>query len=270
MNRVEISKIISARLIASLPELKVFYQNTRDKVSHFYIDDVLPEALAYEVYEAFPDTSVLKLNKTLREFKYITAQMNQCNPLVEEVLFAFQEQCVLDVISAIVGKSDIEADSDLYAGGISVMTQNHYLNPHLDNSHDININMWRVFNLLFYVSPDWSASSGGDLELWPEGVKGEKIAICSKFNRLVVMSTDNNSWHSVSPVISENTRNCISNYYFSPTPTSLTDEFHVTTFRARPGNSWVDLILRADGTIRSFARSVFKKGVKTSAHFYKK
>jgi hypothetical protein len=39
---------------------------------------------------------------------------------------------------------------------------------------------------------------GGNLELWPTGPKGQPITIVSKFNRLVVMITHKQSWHSVS------------------------------------------------------------------------
>ena len=80
------------------------------------------------------------------------------------------------------------------------MEKSQFLNPHLDNSHDKDRNKWRVLNLLYYVSPDWKQEFGGNLELWPDGMKGRQITLHSKFNRLAVMATHDASWHSVSPI----------------------------------------------------------------------
>ena len=96
------------------------------------------------------------------------------------------------------------------------------------------------------------------------------IVIHSKFNRLAVMATHNKSLHSVSPVLFEGYRCCISNYYFSKTPLVLTDTFHVTSFRGRPENKLNDIILKTDTWLRMMIRKVFKKGIKDNPHVYKK
>ncbi|EGH74806.1 hypothetical protein PSYAR_30109, partial [Pseudomonas syringae pv. aceris str. M302273] len=44
-------------------------------------------------------------------------------------------------------------------------------------------------------------------------VKSQKT-IVSAFNRLVVMETNKDSWHSVSAVSVSTARCCVSNYYF--------------------------------------------------------
>ena len=79
------------------------------------------------------------------------------------------------------------------------MAKGHFLNPHLDNSHDGEQKNYRVLNLLYYVSPDWKPEFGGNLELWDESVK-KPVEIPSLFNRLVLMSTNDKSWHSVNEV----------------------------------------------------------------------
>jgi Rps23 Pro-64 3,4-dihydroxylase Tpa1-like proline 4-hydroxylase len=52
------------------------------------------------------------------------------------------------------------------------MTRGHYLNPHIDNSHDKFRADYRVLDLLYYTSPDWQVEFGGSLELWPNGPRG--------------------------------------------------------------------------------------------------
>lgn len=269
-NRYDISKYIVEKLNAKHDLLQQSFNSSKDKIAFFYIDDLLPEEFVKNIYNAFPEPKKMTLNKTLREYKFIAAQMDKYDPLLEEIIYAFQEPEVVRCIENITGMERLHPDEHLYAGGISLMGKDHYLNPHLDNSHDKDRDMWRVFNLLYYVSPDWSEDMGGNLELWPNGVESKQDTITSKCNRLVVMATDNSSWHSVSPILADSTRCCVSNYYFSSTPFSKDDSFHVTTFRARPGQIIKDLVLRLDGYARSGIRKVLSNGIKKTTHVYKK
>ena len=105
------------------------------------------------------------LKKSLRENKFIAVQMNQYASVLEEVIYAFQDERVVNLIKNICKTSDLQPDENLYAGGLSSMKQSQFLNLHLDNSHDNERNSWRVLNLLFYVTPNWEDSSGGHLEI---------------------------------------------------------------------------------------------------------
>ena len=196
--------------------------------------------------------------------------MNKYNPLLEEVIYAFQEPKVVAIIAEICGLKDISADEQLYAGGLSLMKKENYLNPHLDNSHDKDRNKWRVLNLLYYVTPEWKLENGGNLELWNKGLKEAPVLIESKFNRLVVMATHQNAWHSVNKVVAEGVRCCVSNYYFSDVPYFKNDSFHITSFRGRPEEPLKDVVLKSDTKVRSFVRRLFKKGVRENPHHYKK
>jgi Rps23 Pro-64 3,4-dihydroxylase Tpa1-like proline 4-hydroxylase len=161
-------------------------------------------------------------------------------------------------------------DEFLYAGGLSMMGNKQFLNPHLDNSHDKERERWRVLNLLYYITPDWKEEYGGNLELWPDGLQNDQINIHSKFNRLVIMVTHNKSLHSVSPVVYDGFRCCISNYYFSKKPVFATDKFHVTSFRGRPEHKFIDTILKIDTFLRMSVRKIFKTGIRENPHVYKK
>jgi Rps23 Pro-64 3,4-dihydroxylase Tpa1-like proline 4-hydroxylase len=209
--------------------------------------------------------------KSLREHKLVAAQMDRYHPLLEEIVYAFQDPRVLSLSAEITGIEGMLPDDHLYAGGISLMAQGHFLNPHLDNSHDKDRNLYRVLNLLYYVSPDWDHESGGNLELWDNGPEGKPREIISRENRLVLMATHKTSWHSVNKVqASHAPRCCVSNYYFSPTPLEHQQYFHVTTFRGRPEEPIKDVLLQGDAALRSGIRKVFKKGVTKTTHVYEK
>ena len=267
--RKEIAADILTALESKKELLKNFY-NDSGKIGYFYLDELLPTELALDIRVSFPDPSLMRIKKSLRELKFIGAQMDQYNPLLEEVIYAFQDPTIVSAISEITGIEHLEPDEMLYAGGVSMMKKDHFLNPHLDNSHDKNVDRYRVLNLLYYVSPNWGLNSGGNLELWPNGPEGHPIAIESKFNRLVVMATNRYSWHSVSKVRSDDCRCCISNYYFSKHSINNENYFHVTSFRGRPEQAIRDLVLRMDIKIRMLIRRVFKKGISQTGHYYDK
>lgn len=270
MGKEEIINCILDKIEKDKVNLKRQYDAAKEDIGYFYIDDLLPEDFALKIYQAFPKPSEMVLKKNLGENKYVAAQMDKYNPLLEEIVYVFQDRRIVDLIADICEIQEVVPDDNLYAGGISLMGNQQFLNPHLDNSHDKDRNLWRVLNLLYYVTPNWEQDYGGNLELWPNGLENEQITIHSKFNRLAVMATHGRSLHSVSPVVFEGNRCCVSNYYFSKKPLLESDQFHVTSFRGRPENKFTDLILQMDTCLRMGVRKIFKRGIVENPHVYKK
>lgn len=270
MNRAEIADHILSRLEQEKSAIRQSYLDTKDSIGYFFVDDLLPEEIALAIYHAFPQADAMKLNKSLREYKYIAAQMDRYDPILEEALFAFQDQRIIDLVSDVCEIESLHPDENLYAGGISRMEKSQFLNPHLDNSHDKDRDKWRVLNLLYYVSPGWELEHGGNLELWSDGMKGRQVTVQSKFNRLAVMATHDTSWHSVSPITHDAARCCISNYYFSESSLKGDLNFHVTSFRGRPEQKFRNLVLQTDAALRMAIRKIFSKGVVDTGHVYKK
>ncbi len=270
MTREAIADLILGKIQSQKTALSTQFKASEHAIGYFFIDDLLPEYLALEINAVFPKANEMVLKKSLREDKYVAAQMDRYNPILEEIIYAFQDERIVRIIGEICNIEDILPDENLYAGGLSMMGHRQFLNPHLDNSHDKDRERWRVLNLLYYVTPDWQESYGGNLELWPGGLKKKPVTIHSKFNRLAVMATHNHSLHSVSPVIYEGYRCCVSNYYFSKSPLLATDTFHVTSFRGRPENKLSDAVLQMDTWLRMLVRKFFKKGIKENPHVYKR
>lgn len=270
MTRKDLSDLIFSKIEKNQDILSKQFEDSKNKIGFFYVDDLLPEEIAFQIHDNFPKSSEMVLKKSIRENKYIAAQMNLYHPILEDIIYAFQEEKIVKLIAKICNIKEAFPDDKLYAGGISLMSENQFLNPHLDNSHDKDRERWRVLNLLYYVTPDWNLKNGGNLELWPNGLDEKPITIESKFNRLAVMATHNHSLHSVSPIVVDKERKCVSNYYFSNEPLESSDTFHVTSFRGRPENKVTDLILKTDTWLRMNLRKFFKKGIKENPHYYKK
>jgi len=268
-NRVQLADLIVARLEQERENLKNDFRKP-GRINSCWLDDLLPGELALEIYKAFPSPEEMVALKSIRENKRIAAQVDLYNPLIEEIIFAFQDDRVVSICEDITGIRNMMPDEMLYAGGISLMAKGDFLNPHLDNSHDKERANYRVLNLLYYVSPDWHLENGGNLELWDRGVKGEPRTIVSRFNRLALMITNKSSFHSVSKVVADKKRCCVSNYYFSREPAENGSYFHVTSFYGRPEEKFKGLSLKIDRNLRNFIRKITKKRIVETKHIYKK
>lgn len=241
LNRDDLAGLIAERLLDQGDVLSKVWADSRP-VRHCWVDDLLPADLAERIPAAFPQPDKLMLRSTIRERKRVGIDLDQYDPLIGELLHAFQRPVVIESVATITGHDALEGDPSFYASGISVMGQGDFLNPHIDNSHDGDRRLYRTINLLYYVSPGWTAENGGTLELWDGDVR-RPTPVESAFNRLVLMETTDCSWHSVSRVTANQPRFCISNYLFSPEPPTGAPYRHVTTFTGRPEEPWKRVVL---------------------------
>ncbi|MCH2169425.1 2OG-Fe(II) oxygenase [Myxococcota bacterium] len=220
-------------------------------VRHFVVDDLLPEPLVAEIEASLPTPGDLTARSSIRERKKVGIDLERYAPMAAGALLAFQDPRVLGAVERVVGSQRLRTDPSLYASGLSVMERGDFLHPHIDNSHDGDQVLYRVLNLLYYVSHDWELANGGNLELW-ENRTHPPTTLVSTSNRLVVMETGPSSWHSVSEVQVDRPRWCVSNYYFCESPVQGESPYrHVTTFRGRPGSGLEGPLLWLDGLARN-------------------
>ncbi len=266
----KIANLICERLRAEAEKYQGQFQGKRNDIStrYFIVDNLLPDDLALAIYHSFPPVSEMRLMSSFREKKYTSKNLDKFAQLVSDATFAFQTSAVIAEIERICGFNELRANQSLYAGGISAMTKNQFLNPHIDNSHDSERQLYRALNILYYVTPKWQKDFGGNLELWDTKVR-KCLEIPSLFNRLVVMETNRWSYHSVNRVVNDGVRCCVSNYYFQKSSLESKDYFHITAFVARPEQPVLRLLSKVDNATRTFVRQIFTEGIGTK-DVYKK
>jgi Rps23 Pro-64 3,4-dihydroxylase Tpa1-like proline 4-hydroxylase len=214
--KTELVNLIVKRLNESKEALKkAFFQTHPIQVArHFALDNLLPNQLAEQIYAQFPKRREMRLLKSAGQLKLAYSHIKNTTDLIQDLHFAIQDPQVIAIIEGITEIKEQIPDHSTLAGGVSMLLKGHFINPHLDNSHDITRRYYRTLNSLYYVSPNWGIEHGGNYELWDEGVD-EHILVPSLFNRLVVMETNRTSWHAVNPVKCDKPRCCVFNYYFS-------------------------------------------------------
>lgn len=255
----DIAAAIAARLGRDEDALRTAWTSSGDNVARSaVIDGLLDPDLVLSIHNAFPsDSAGWRRLDSFRERKKTFAKLARIDPVIGAATDAFQHPEVVSAVAAITGISGLEPDPSLYAGGISRMDRGDFLNPHIDNSHDADRGRYRRLNLLFYVSPDWRAENGGNLELWDAHVKKAQ-EIPSLFNRLVIMETGRRSWHSVNRVAVDAARCCVSNYYFSAASPDGGEYYHVTSFMGRPEQPLLRFVNAADNMLRQQIASTLK------------
>ncbi len=261
--REDLIQLLVAKLQSVQTAATAAYDLNKKKIGIGFcaIDDLLPLDYATKIAAKFdPENKAWREMNSFREKKLTTKQFDQFDSILKDITFAFQDPRVLQVVEKITGIPNQIPDHHLYAGGLSVMREEDFLDPHIDNSHDQEQKVYRRLNLLYYATPDWAIDQGGNLELWDREVNTPEV-IHSRFNRLVLMETHDHSWHSVSPVkATKALRTCVSNYYFSKESPSGENYFHVTSFMARPEQPLKRIFCRVDNKLRSFLRTVKKSG----------
>jgi Rps23 Pro-64 3,4-dihydroxylase Tpa1-like proline 4-hydroxylase len=258
--REELVNLILERLHRDAETIAAdFHAEKAVKTKYAVIDDLLPAEIASKFAPAFPPLDEMRLMKSIRETKRTSKSLDKFDPLLSDITFAFQDDRIVKKVSGITSIKDAVGDPHLYAGGLSAMSRGHFLQPHIDNSHDGDRRNYRVLNLLYYVTPEWRAENGGNLELWDEKVT-TPVEIPSLFNRLVLMSTNDKSFHSVNEVKADAVRYCVSNYYFSSHSPNGYETFHVTYFAARPEQKLRRIATMIDSELRTALRKIRKGG----------
>ena len=66
-----------------------------------------------KINQVFPSSEEMVLKKSLREDKYVAAQMNLYNPILEEIIYAFQDKRIVKLIGEICILNDLFPDENL-------------------------------------------------------------------------------------------------------------------------------------------------------------
>src|SRR4051812_12353362 len=117
---VALAQAIAARIESDAATLSSQWQVPQGTPTrHFIVDDLLDTTTARRIQQAFPENAAIwNQRSSFRERKKTFAKVDTIDPLIAAITDAFHRDVVLQSVARVTGLSGLEADPELYAGGI--------------------------------------------------------------------------------------------------------------------------------------------------------
>ena len=239
------SKILSKKS-ENLNELALSLKNQyslADPFPHTQIDGFFSNEYLDTVLEEFPDLSKLSDSqnyKNQNEIKFANNDFKNFPETIKNFFNFLNSQTFLNFLQTVTSiKEKLIADEQLNGGGLHEIKSGGLLKVHTDfNKHPTN-NFDRRVNVLIYLNKDWKNDFGGSLELWDKDMKKCERKITPTFNKTVIFSTTDNSYHGNPEKINHPnkiSRKSIAMYYYTNGRPQHEKGLgnHSTIFRKRP------------------------------------
>lgn len=121
-------------------------------------------------------------------------------------------------LEALTGIDGLIPDPYFGGGGVHQIEPGGFLKIHADFNVHPKLKLDRRLNMLVYLNKDWREEWGGHLELWDRQRQGCVKKIAPLFNRTVIFSTSDTSFHGhPQPLMAPAgvTRKSVSLYYYT-------------------------------------------------------
>jgi hypothetical protein len=207
---------------------------------HAVLDGLFPDETLDRVLAAFPSPEQMAWakfeNETEKKLGY--SYRTTLDPVLQEFLWKMNSPVALEFLERLTGIEGLIPDPYFGGAGPHQIVPGGYLAVHADFNWHPKMKLDRRLNLLVYLNKDWREDYGGHLELWNADVTECGQRILPRFNRTVVFSTTDSSFHGHPRPLScppDRTRKSMSLYYYTNgRPESERSAPHDTIFRATP------------------------------------
>lgn len=220
---------------------------------HAVIDDFLPAEAAEQLLLDFDQAQEGWKHYThYNERKLALTNLAQMPPHTQKVMAALQSQQAIDFVSALAQIEGLISDPDLEGAGMHLVKKGGFLNVHTDFLTHTKKPTWaRRINLLLYLNKDWQDDWHGNLDLWNADMSACIQSVKPVFNRCVIFSTIENSYHGHPDKLDcppDRSRKCLLLYYYRDEGREL--GFSATDYRPTPDASYMErALIAADRTL---------------------
>lgn len=216
-----------------------------DPFPHIVIDDVLSPAVLRAVIAEVSASEVDEERHTNTTFnKRRTSDVASLGPATRRLIDDLNSAPFLAFLEKLTGIEALIPDPHLEGGGVHQIGPGGFLKVHTDFNWHRRLKLHRRINVLLYLNENWDEGWGGHLELWDKNMARRGARIAPIFNRMVVFSTTDESYHGhPDPMTSPEgvTRNSIALYYYTserPKSEMRFGESVMTNYRARPDEAF--------------------------------
>ena len=185
-------------------------------------ENFFDESFLDEIAEDFPDLSKLDssqkyMNKN--EIKFANNNFNSFPASIKKLIEFLNSDYFLNFLQKLTSiKEKLIIDPELNGGGLHEIKKGGVLKIHTDFNKHPRKDLDRRLNVLIYLNKKWNSEYGGDLELWDKDLKKCKKKISPNFNKIVVFSTNDYSYHGHPEPVNcpiGTSRKSLALYYFS-------------------------------------------------------
>jgi hypothetical protein len=226
---------------------------------HLVIDGLFPAGLLADVCR---ETKELR-HSVAKSFygsvrKFATNDPQRMGPTTRRLLYDLNSGPFCDFLEALTGIEGILPDPRFEGGGIHEILPGGFLKMHTDFNWNKALKLDRRINVLIYLNEGWREEWGGCLELWDSKMKTQCAKVSPEFNRTVIFSTTDFSFHGHPDPLrcpEGMSRRSLALYYYSngrPREDVLLGKTTGTDYRERPGEEFTS----ARGRIRSAFRRI--------------
>ena len=211
---------------------------------HIVIDDLFAPALLDAVLEDFPRPDDIPWQRfdspTEKKLGWVHSAPLGRN--LRDFLTAMSSPPVLRFLEELTGIEGLIPDPYFGGAGPHQIVRGGFLKVHTDfNWHPV-LKLDRRLNVLVYLNKEWREEYGGHLELWDREVTRCVQRVLPVFNRTVVFSTTDFSFHGHPQPLAcpeGTTRKSVSFYYYTNgRPAEERSEPHDTVFRKTHEHEW--------------------------------
>jgi len=165
---------------------------------HIALDGLFDDDALDAVLREFPDRNAMKwrefdspLEKKLGYFH----ETSTISKTVREFLNDMNSFEMLLWLEALTGIEGLIPDPYFGGGGLHQIEPGGFLKIHADFNVHPKLRLDRRLNMLVYLNKDWRDEYGGHLELWDRDRSACREKILPAFNRTVIFSTTDTSFH---------------------------------------------------------------------------
>jgi hypothetical protein len=225
--------------------LKVNVKNA-PSFQHFYLDNFLEEDFANKVHDSYPSyreaqqlgTSFSAVNE---KKKTQISDSKKYPPAIHKLHEILAADEFVNMVSELFDIKNLIADPTMMGGGIHETNSGGHLDVHVDFNYNEDLGLHRRVNLLIFFNKDWHEDYGGYLDFWDIEVKNCLGSYAPIFNRVAGFTTNEISWHGVTPLTcpADRVRKSFAVYYYTKeAPAGWDGVKHSTIFKARPSEYW--------------------------------
>jgi hypothetical protein len=209
-----------------------------DPFPHIVLDGLFDDADLERVLAEFPSPDQMRghrFESPLEKKLGFYHEDSTIPPAVRSFLEALNGFEMLLWLEALTGMDGLIPDPYFGGGGLHQIEPGGFLKVHADFNVHPKLKLDRRSNMLIYLNKEWREEWGGHLELWTPSMTECRKRIAPLFNRTVIFSTTDTSYHGhPHPLASPPgvTRKSVSLYYYTAgRPAAEQTPPHDTIFR---------------------------------------